>query len=166
MDRQSAEHPTTVVVGLGNELLCDEGVGIHVLGELEKRSLPTGTTLIDAGTAVDTLWDELVAVDRLIIVDAVEGGGAPGSVYQYRYDECPETRRARLSGHEVGLRDKLASLGLMGCDLPEVVVIGIEPERIEWGIRLSPQVQERLTAVVDLVLAEISRSPVDTTLSV
>jgi len=166
MDRQSAEHPTTVVVGLGNELLCDEGIGVRVLGEIEKRGLPPGTMLIDAGTAVDTLWDELTVADRVIVVDAVEGGGAPGSVYRYRYDECPETGGACLSSHEVGLREKLASLELMGCDLPDVVVIGIEPERIEPGMELSSRLEARLGAVVDLVLDEICRSPAETGLRV
>jgi len=145
--------------------LRDEGVGIHVLRELQKRDLPPGTALIEAGTAVDTLWDELVSARRLIVVDAVEGGGPPGSVYRFHYEACPEPAGVGLSGHEVGFRDKLAALGLIGCQLPEVVVVGIEPARIEPGMDLSTQLQERLPAVVEFVLGEVG-SPLAETAAV
>jgi len=156
---ESYSSDRAVVVGLGNELFGDDGVGIHVLRELETRGLPPATTLIEAGTAVDALWDELTEADRVIVVDAVEGGAEPGSVYRYRYDECPESGGASLSGHEVGLRDKLVALELMGSTLPEIVVIGVEPERVELGLGLSEKVAQRIPAVADLVIEEVNRPP-------
>jgi len=163
MRHQSKTSMRAVVVGIGNELLGDDGVGIHVIGELEKRGVPSATTLIEAGTAVDMLWDEIVGAGKVIVVDAVKGGGPPGSVYRYLYGECPEGHGVTQSGHEVGLRDKLVALELMGCTLPQVVVIGIEPERVEFGAGLSSCLRNRLPAVVDIVLEEIGMSPAEAT---
>ena len=157
MRHQSKTSMRAVVVGIGNELLGDDGVGIHVIRELEKRGVLSATTLIEAGTAVDMLWDEIVGAGKVIVVDAVKGGGPPGSVYRYLYG-------VTQSGHEVGLRDKLVALELMGCTLPQVVVIGIEPERVEFGAGLSSCLRNRLSAVVDIVLEEIGMSPAEATM--
>jgi len=154
-----------VVVGIGNELLGDDSVGIHVIRELARRGVPSDTTLIEAGTAVDMLWDEFAGAGKVIVVDAVKGGGPPGSVYRYLYGECPEGLGVTQSGHEVGLRDKLVALELMGYTLPEVVVVGVEPERMELGAGLSSCLRNQLPAVVDIVLEEVGMSPAEVTVS-
>jgi len=162
---QSEAYRSILVVGLGNELLGDDGVGIHVLRELGKRCVPANVKLVEAGTAVDTLWDDLIAADRVIVVDAVETGGEPGAVYRYPYAECPESRAMSLSGHEVGLYEKLVQLELTGHELPEIVILGVEAERIELSTSLSPKLEARLPAVTDLVIDEISRLPAMTKVS-
>jgi len=165
MERSEEQQSGAVVLGMGNELLRDEGVGIHVLRALQQRGLPPRTTLIEAGTATDALWDELVLADRLVVVDAVRGGGPPAAVYRFQYKADMETNGPAVSGHEVGLKHKLAALQLLGCEVPDVVVIGIEPAVVEPGLGLSPEVQEKVPTLVELVLNELDGALPETAVS-
>ena len=79
-----------VVIGIGNILLSDEGVGIRVVEELRKRELPEGVELHDGATLGLTLLNFLDGADKAIIVDAVKAGGNPGDVYCFHFKEIPK----------------------------------------------------------------------------
>ena len=140
------------IVGVGNLLLMDEGVGVHVVQELERRELPPNVAVIDGGTSPDALA-HAGEVDRLVIVDAVRGGGEPGTVYRLTPDDIDESDRNPLSLHEWDLMDSL-KLSRYWTEDVEVVIIGVEPGQMEWGLELSPEVEARLPRIIDVVLRE------------
>jgi hydrogenase maturation protease len=144
----------TLILGMGNLLLCDEGVGVHVARALAQRDLPPNVAVVDAGTAFLDVLPDIEKADRILLIDAMEGGGAPGSVYRVPFDQCrhPEML-ASLHGFDLS-----RVLFMAGSDrAPEVTVFGIEPARIEWGTELSPVIQQVLPAVEKAILNELPR---------
>ncbi|GLI37033.1 hydrogenase maturation protease [Geobacter hydrogenophilus] len=144
----------SLVLGIGNLLLCDEGVGVHVARLLQQEVLLEDVVILDVGTAFLDALPEIEKADRVIIVDAMQADHAPGSIYRVPFDECvkPECI-ASLHGFDLS-----RTLFLAGRDtLPDVVVIGVEPARIDWGVDLSPEVQKMVPSVLDAVKAEIAR---------
>ena len=144
----------TLILGMGNLLLCDEGVGVHVARALLQRELPPAVSVVEAGTAFLDVLPDIEKADRILLVDAMEGGGAPGSVYRIPFDQCrhPEML-ASLHGLDIS-----RVLFMAGNDrAPEVTVFGIEPARIEWGTELSPAIERVLPAVVEVILRELSQ---------
>ena len=142
----------TVVAGLGNPLMGDDGAGIAVLRELSKRQLPGNTLLLDAGTDGLRLAAILIPSDRAILVDAVRMGKPAGSVHVFRpeqtdYRPCEKA----LSGHSLGLEDTLKLLALTG-GTQDITIVGIEPERIESWTSLSQAVEASVAPAVDRVL--------------
>jgi hydrogenase maturation protease len=135
----------TLILGIGNLLLCDEGVGIHVVRALVRRELPSGVAVVEAGTAFLDALSEIAQADRILIVDAMKGGGAPGTVYRVPFDQC---RHPGMLASLHGL-DLSRVLYMAGNDRkPEILVFGIEPAHIEWGMELSPVVRAALSAAV------------------
>lgn len=125
------------VLGMGNILLKDDGVGVRVAEELQKRELPAGVTVLDIGTGILRMLPELVKAQRLVVVDAMRGGGEPGSIYYY---EGTETKTAaRRSVHDIQFDEVLAHLKLMGRQ-PEVEYYGVEPSEIDFSQELSQEV--------------------------
>jgi hydrogenase maturation protease len=139
---------------MGNLLLCDEGVGVHVARALAQRSLPPNVTVVDAGTAFLDVLPDIEKADRILLIDAMEGGGAPGSVYRVPFDQClhPDML-ASLHGFDLS-----RVLYMAGSDrAPEVIVFGIEPARIEWGTELSPTIRQVVPAVEKAIMNELPR---------
>lgn len=133
---------TVAVVGLGNLLLSDEGVGVHVVQRLsETHRFPEDVALIDGGTSAIDLLDQLADVQHIIFVDAARTGGAPGNLVELEGEQLPVWFRQRMSPHQIGLADLLATLRLMDCVPDSVTLIGIEPQSMELGTALTPVVQ-------------------------
>jgi hydrogenase maturation protease len=144
-----------IVLGVGNTLLRDEGIGSYIVQLLEGYPLPSNVELMDGGTSPD-VFCFLCGADKLIAVDAVMRGGDPGTIYRFHPDDILCESRVPISVHDVGL---LKSLGLMefwGCGIGEVVIIGVEPKEIGWGLGLSSVLQQRVPQIVEAVLAEFS----------
>jgi hydrogenase maturation protease len=142
----------TLILGMGNLLLCDEGVGVHVARALAQRDLPPNVAVVEAGTAFLDALPDIEKADRILLVDAMEGGGAPGSVYRVPFDQCrhPEML-ASLHGFDLS-----RVLFMAGSNrAPEVTVFGVEPARIEWGTDLSPVIRKVLPAVERAILNEL-----------
>ena len=143
------------VIGVGNILMGDEGVGVRAVEELGRLKLPEGVQLIDAGTAIHSLMGRLSEFDKLVIVDAVKGGGPPGTIYRLALDEIESDPSRILSLHDLGVLETLRIERLIG-DVPEeVVIVGIEPERVEPSLELSPVLRERLPELIRAVLEEL-----------
>lgn len=153
---QPDDRPRTAVMGAGNLLMSDDGVGVHVVQVLRTRKgLPGDVKLIDAGTAALDVLPLLDGIDRLIIVDAVKGGGAPGTVYQFSPDDISEEPSRRLSLHQISLLQALNTDKMLGASLPGIVIVGVEPKTISPGTGLSPEVQAAIEKVVETVSALI-----------
>lgn len=145
-----------LVVGIGNLLLKDEGVGVHAIRALEKRSLPPDVELIDGGTAGADLLPYLSGAEKIIIVDALRGGGEPGAVYCLTPEDCePQVEGAAFSLHDLGILAVLKDLELLEGRKTPVLIIGVEPKELDWGMELTPEVAASLPKVIELVEKEI-----------
>ena len=145
------------VVGVGNILLKDEGIGCHVVQALREADL-SDVEIIDGGTSLDAL-QLCEDADKLIIVDAVRGGGTPGQIYRFRPEDITLEEEPILLLHDMSFVDSLKLMRLWH-NIGEAIIIGIEPRDIGWGLELSPELQEKVPRVVDAVLAELgSTSP-------
>ena len=148
---------TVAVVGLGNLILSDEGVGVHVVRRLgEACDFPDDVVLIDGGTSAIDLLDQLVEAEHIIFVDAAQTGGPPGSVVALEGARLPVWFRERISPHQIGLADLLATLSLMDHAPASVTLIGIEPQSMELGIELSPAVETAAEEALRKVLQTLA----------
>jgi hydrogenase maturation protease len=139
------------VLGMGNALLKDEGVGIHLIRSLKDLPGLESVDLIDGGTspgAVDLVRD----ADRLIVVDAAYGGGEPGSIYCLTPEQIKNQKPSSI--HELNVLHMLWNLYIMG-ESPDITIIGIEPKETDWGLDLSPELEERLPRITEFVLKTI-----------
>jgi hydrogenase maturation protease len=146
--------PRVVIIGVGNLLLGDEGIGIHVVRVLQDMDLPPGVRLIDGGTSPD-LIAYTRAGDKMIIVDAARAGGEPGTVHRFLPADLSEERAVLTSAHEMGVVENLALMSLTGNRPDETVIIGIEPAEIGPGTELSEALRRRLPDIVKAILDEI-----------
>jgi len=146
--------PRVVVIGVGNLLLKDEGIGIHVVQALQQIDLPPDVKLIDGGTSPDLIAFTR-AGDKMIIVDAAKAGGEPGTVYRFRPGDLAGGKGALTSAHEMGVEENLRMMSLTGNEPRETIIIGIEPGEIDWGTELSPALRRRVPDIVRVVLREI-----------
>ena len=149
---------SVAVVGLGNLILSDEGVGVHVVQRLaEAYSFPDDVALIDGGTSAIDLLDQLIDAEHIIFIDAAQTGGPPGSIVALEGARLPVWFRERMSPHQIGLADLLATLALMDRTPESVTLIGVEPKSMELGTELSPAVEaaagEALCKVLDALAA-------------
>ncbi|MFH0913960.1 MAG: HyaD/HybD family hydrogenase maturation endopeptidase [Chloroflexota bacterium] len=143
----------TVVLGMGNVLLRDEGIGVHIVRRLQEMALPENVRAVDAGTL--DISPYFAQATRLIIVDAVKGGGEPGSIYRFCSQDVKPEQHVLTSVHQVGLLDELWLREMAGQSTKEVVIIGIEPENMDWGLELSPRLRDRIPRIINLVLEEV-----------
>lgn len=143
-----------LILGLGNLLLADEGVGVHAAQRIAARARTDGVIVLDIGTAVLDALPALETAERVIIIDAMKADGPPGSVYSIPYDDCLRPS-AIASMHGFDLSRVLAMTGR--ADRPEITVIGVEPAVIDWSMDLSPKVSSALPAVLRAVENEITR---------
>ncbi|MGQ9916235.1 MAG: hydrogenase maturation protease [Bryobacteraceae bacterium] len=146
----------TLIAGVGNLLLGDEGIGVHAVRKLREQGLPEGADAVDAGTALGDLLNELGRYERLILVDAVRGGVRPGQLYRLEV-YCGDALQGALrpvSLHEFGVAEALEQARALGILPQRVVLLGMEPARIEPGMDLSAEAARALPALVELVRAE------------
>lgn len=145
-----------LVLGLGNLLMGDDGLGSRVIGELERRFLPCEQVrLLDGGTLGLDLLPRLEGVDRLLIIDALQMGAEPGAVFRLEGEEVPRAFAHKLSVHQMGLQDLLAVAELLGHLPSELVVIGAQSAVIEMVMELSEPVAASFDQVITAVLTEL-----------
>ena len=145
-----------VVIGLGNSLRGDDGVGPRVVEELNRRGLPEGVTALDVGTGGLDLLLVLEGWDRVVVVDAADVGREPGQFVRFTPDQAYLAQAAdRFSLHHAGLSEVLALADALGRAMPEMVIFGVQPAEIGWREGLSPAVEAALPALTDAVLEEI-----------
>jgi len=149
----------TLILGLGNPLRGDDGVGCRVAEELARRELPPGVQVLDGSTAGLALLDLVAGWKRVVIVDAAEMGRRPGEFVRFspadvRLASTPD----RFSLHHAGLSEVLALADALGRALPEMAIFGVQPAALGWGERLSPAVEAALPAIIAAVLEEVDVS--------
>lgn len=148
------------IVGIGNVLLKDEGVGIRVIEELARRSLPGNVELINFETQALNLLDVLSSYEKVILVDAVKWGGRPGEVYRIKADELLENADLKnikdvFSMHNIGLAEVIKLGKELGLLPKELVLVGIEAKEVDFSLELSKEVSQAVPEAVNLVLNEV-----------
>jgi len=147
----------TIVLGIGNTILSDEGVGVHAAEALRAAyDLPHGVDVIDGGTAGMELLDPLSGIDLLVVLDAVKAKRAPGTVVTLTGKEVPVFFRSKLSPHQVSICDVLASLEFAGNPPKDLVLIGCEPLSLELGTELTPTVAEKVPEMVAAAVGQLA----------
>ena len=144
-----------IVCGIGNTLLQDEGVGVHLVRELKKLPLPASVELIEAGTMLLDYLFELREARQVILIDAMKADGPPGSVYLLDAEELLQNEVDHpLSLHQVGAVEILRIMALES-NPPPCLVIGVEPASLEWGLDLSDALQAKVPEMLRVVQEQI-----------
>ena len=152
-----------LVLGLGNILMRDEGLGVRAVERLrEEYVLPERVQALDGGVRGLALLPYLEEISRLLIIDALkQEGKAPGSLIRLEGEEIPSFLSLKISPHQEGLTDLLAVARLTGICPPEVVLWGMVPACLEVGLELSPPVEARMGELVEEVVEELRRWGLD-----
>jgi hydrogenase maturation protease len=145
---------STLILGIGNILMGDEGVGVEVVRRLESMQLPEGVECLDGGTGSFVLLEPMQSAARVILVDATADGAPPGTVTRLEPRFSRDYPKA-LTAHDIGLKDLLDAFHLLG-DPPPVILfaVTIDPP-VEVGIGLTPAVASAVPEVVHLILTEL-----------
>jgi hydrogenase maturation protease len=145
----------TVVIGVGNTILSDDGVGVHAARKLQADPrVPAGVTILDGGTLGLELLPYAADASRLLLLDAVNTGEAPGTLTRMTASDVLATS-AGQSVHQLGVADLIAALALVATRPQEIVVLGVQPANTDWGASLSPEVDAALPHVVNAALAQL-----------
>ena len=153
-----AETPRIIVLGIGNLLKGDDGVGVRIIEALNRRALPEGVECVDGGTGGPTLVTCFEGAAALVIVDAVNLRAPPGTVRAFSLEEVEAgASRAPFSLHEVGILPMLELARELNRLPPVVRIVGVQPQRFDGGDRLSAAVEAAVPEAVTLVVSEIDR---------
>lgn len=147
-----------LILGIGNLLLTDEGIGVHAVQTLLRDYIiPNHVEVIDGGTVGMELLPLIAETDHLILLDAVNTGNPPGTIIRLDDDQVPALFRTKLSPHQVGLSDVLAAIHLTGEHPDHLTLFGVEPASLALGMELSAQVAPQLGRLMALVVAELDK---------
>jgi len=153
----SCQDRRTVILGIGNLLMRDDGVGVHVVQALRRNppQLPHATLEIwDAGTSPDVAF--LVAgADRVIIIDAVQQGEKPGTIYCFLPEDIAWENRSPLSLHQRGLGQSLAEMTSLSSHPSKTVIVGVEPKEISPSVELSTEIEARIPRIIEVIMEQL-----------
>jgi hydrogenase maturation protease len=149
---QSTENKSTLVLGLGNLLLGDEGWGVHVVQKLQTCELPAHVRVFEGGVGGYNLLGCLEGVERLLVVDAMMTEAGPGELVLFQPGpDFRDNSRNALSFHQIGILELVQMWKLLGHE-PEVYFLVARPEKLDPGMDLSPRLQESVGPAVQLIL--------------
>lgn len=152
----SETRATAVVIGLGNPLMGDDGLGLAALARLrEQWELPAEVATVDGGTWGMNLLPLLEDAETVVLLDAIDAGRSPGELVLLEGDDVPRGLGLKLSPHQIDLREVLALLELRGTLPARLVAIGLQPERVEMSASLTPVVERRVGKVVTGAVARL-----------
>ena len=147
-----------VVIGLGNPLMGDDGLGLAVLDELRSgHALPESVELVDGGTWGMNLLPIIEDANELILIDAIDDGQPPGTLVRLERDRLPRYLATKISPHQIDLRDVLGLAELRGTLPSNTVALGLQPESIVFGNSLSDVLRCRVGVLAKAVVEELAR---------
>ena len=145
------------IIGCGNLLFRDEGIGVHLIRYLQDKKLPADVELVDGATGGFDLISFIEGSNKVIIVDAVQGNGSPGDIYKFGADDFEVESSPKTSLHDICLKDIFNIVKLTGT-MPPVTIFGVEPKTVDWGMELTEEVKAVLPRLGQLVLEEVSHA--------
>jgi hydrogenase maturation protease len=144
-----------LVLGLGNLVHSDDGVGVHAIRRLQHdERVPAGVELLDGGTQGISLLPHVSGCDCLLVLDAIDAGKPPGTVLRMPGGTL-EGLPGKSSVHQLGFADLFVVMKLLQDVPPEVTILGVQPSSTEWSSQLSPQVKEAMPELINLAVAQI-----------
>ncbi len=144
-----------VVIGIGNLLLMDEGVGVHTINELEKHGLSQGVEIYDGGTGGFKLIDLMDGASKVIFIDAVDTGKVPGAITTFKSEDVHSVyHKKRYSLHDTDLLEVIKMTELLD-NTPEIDIVGIQPKTINYGTTLSKELADSMPEIINTVLRRI-----------
>lgn len=153
--------PRIAVLGLGNLMRTDDAVGMLAIQQLRADPrFPPSVSLIDGGTLGLDLLYPLEGVTHLLALDAIDAGAAPGTLLRYEGDDIDDLPIAK-SVHLLGFSDLIGAMRLIGTAPSEIVVLGVQPQAIQWGTQLTPMVETARALLVESVFAQIAEWTAD-----
>ncbi len=152
-----------VVLGVGNLLRQDEGVGVHAVRALSSGPCAERAEMVDGGTAVFEALSQWRDIDKLVVIDALRSGREPGAIARVSLREVADRTAPALSLHEHGLLDQLALLKQAGLRVGEIVIYGVEPGQTGWGTELSEPVASCLPLLEVRMAKELGWMPAEET---
>ena len=146
-----------LVLGIGNMLLTDDGVGVFAAQALQKETWPENITIMEAGTFTQDIFYLFEGYDVILVLDIVHAQAAAGTIYRLNEAQLVDDEKQRLSIHDTDLIDSLRMAELLHKRKPELVVLGMEPaDYTSWNIGLSPTVQEKFEDFLTIARREIA----------
>lgn len=147
-----------LVLGIGNILLRDEGVGVRVVQAMENMQLPDGVELLDGGTAGADLLDAISERRKLIVVDALDADVPPGTIVRMSPEDLAagDSGSGGISLHEFRIAETLRMARQLNCSPCEVAIVAVRPQDIDCGLELSPEMEQWLPRIIEIVLGEIA----------
>jgi len=143
----------TALIGLGNILLKDEGIGVHAVRAVkEKFTFFPEVEIIDGGTLGLDLLPFFEGKDNILILDAVNFGKEPGHIGVVEGDDIPAVLSAKLSVHHIGLADVIFAAKLLGIRPPRLRLIGIQPQSLETGLDMTDCISGKMEELISLIL--------------
>ena len=145
-----------IILGIGNILLSDEGVGVKIIQDLEAQyDFPENVELVDGGVGSFSLLPYIESAKKLLIIDAISGGKPPGTIYKFKDKNIPYQIIEKISLHEISFFDILNLAKLRGKYPEEIVIIGIEPQSLEFKIGLTEIVEKNYNKLLNEVLTQL-----------
>jgi hydrogenase maturation protease len=144
-----------LVLGIGNILLRDEGVGVRVAEKMKEMTLPPEVEVIDGGTGGLDMLYHIEGRKKVIVVDAVKAGAPPGTLFRFTDKDLAAKKGTLRSAHGIDFSDVIAAARFLGTKPPAIVFIGIEPQELTASMELSPPMQEKVPILINLVMKEI-----------
>ena len=156
MTENQTSQPQTLLLGVGNLLMADEGIGLRVLERLViTYRIPEEVLVLDGGTLGLDLLYYLEGITNLLLVDAVDAGKTPGEIVRMHGDQVPTFLSIKISPHQIGISDMLFAAKLKGIYPPNVILWGVQPEKIEVGLELSNTLQQKVDYLVQQIIIDL-----------
>jgi len=144
----------TVIIGIGNILLQDDGVGVHVIKQLENEMLPSTIELVDGGTSTLDMLGFFLDYKKVIVVDCLRAGLKPGTIYKIKPEDISHYEKENLSIHDVQILD-VVRMAKMLDKTPLVVIFGIEPEKISLELEMTKTIISKIPEIVSHIKKEL-----------
>ena len=144
-----------LVLGIGNTILKDEGVGVRVAERMMKMPLPPEVEVMDGGIKGLDLLYFIEGRQKVIVVDAVKAEAPSGTLFRFTDKDLAAKKGVLRSAHGIDFSDVVALAGFTGTKPPEIVFLGIEPEDLSVSMELSPKIEEMVPVLINLVMKEI-----------
>lgn len=150
------QEPTVSIIGLGNILMTDEGVGVHVVNEFDQRyTVPGYVEIVDGGAAGLDLIPFIEGREKVLMVDAVNFDREPGFIDLLENDAIPIRLTQKASMHHLGLMDVLCIVRMSGNVPKDLCIIGIQPKSLELGLDMTPEIWDKKDALIARMAAKL-----------
>ncbi len=146
-----------LVMGIGNMLLTDDGIGVFAAQKLMEETFPENVTVMEAGTFTQDIFYLFEGYDIVLVLDIVHAKGEPGTIYRLSESDLVDDEKQRLSIHDIDLIDSLNMAEILHGKRPHIQILGMEPDDyLTWNVGLSPKVQAKFDDYLNVARQEIA----------